>query len=192
MINLDNVYFVTADKTTAFFKMSKESLDDFLEETPLNLLKGYKEAEIHLTVEDSVLKDATLTCVYEAHKGQCIDVKALVDPEVVEYAIEEMAEDRESFDRNLSNFYKWDITEAKLKEVKQFAEEQFDKAGDIENPEEPLIVVKSKRWGVNCCNPWIDSSARFVLSDQGAKEEWGEEIYNQFIIKVLNHLYKPE
>lgn len=191
MFNLENVYFYTVEDNDVIFKMSKESLDNFLEETPLNILTGYKEAELHLTFEDNSLKEATFIGIYDTHKGQPIDVKDHVDNEVIEYALEELGEDSEAFARNLENFHMWDLTDAQLKEVKDFAEDQFNRLDELLKHGEQVIVTYSKKWGIDCCNPWIDASARFPLNDEQAKEEWGEELYNRFIFQAMNHLHSP-
>ena len=78
-------------------------------------------------------------------------------------------------------------TKEQLDMIRNFADEQFrhacetDFAGDY-------IFVTSEEFGINVINPWIDSSARFELSDEGAIDEWGIDLVRSFCESVLDHL----
>ena len=46
MLNLENVYFYTIKENAVIFKMSKESLDEFISENSLSVRPGYKNAQL--------------------------------------------------------------------------------------------------------------------------------------------------
>ncbi len=60
------------------------------------------------------------------------------------------------------------------KEVKEFAELQFY-AGVLGDVDDEGIFPFSEVQGVSVCNPWMDASGRFRLTDEEAVEEWGFE-----------------
>ena len=78
-------------------------------------------------------------------------------------------------------------TPDQLKEIKQFADEQFYRAHETDFAG-GYISVHSDDHLMNVINPWIDSSARFELDDNGAIEEWGLELVIEFCESVLDYL----
>ncbi len=110
-INLENVYVFNAFKSSniediVIYKMSKESLDDFLADTSLKIPAGYKEADVQLTFTYLDFTDAILIPVYDK-LGEAINVKEYISQELIDDALEEMEEDREMFAKNLEDFYKF-------------------------------------------------------------------------------------
>lgn len=63
-----------------------------------------------------------------------------------------------------------------LKKIKEFAEENWCK------PDSESITVDSDFIAVS--NPWIDSSARFPLTDEEAVHEWGLQLILDFCEKA--------
>lgn len=63
--------------------------------------------------------------------------------------------------------------------VKEFALNQMD---------EPVVWVDDRDGVVAVSNPWMDASARFPLTDEQARAEWGGEVVEAFIAAAVKHL----
>lgn len=68
------------------------------------------------------------------------------------------------------------MTKEELNKVKEFAALNFCL------PEEVQVFVETEEFNVT--NPWMDQSARFDLTDDGAVREWGLDVVVSFIEKV--------
>ena len=69
---------------------------------------------------------------------------------------------------------------AKLKEIKKFAEENFCK------DEKEQFYVDDPEFAVT--NPWMDHTGRFELNDKEAVEEWGLELIVNFCIGAMERM----
>lgn len=78
-----------------------------------------------------------------------------------------------------------EMTNELLKEIKKFAEENFNKGC---NDEEDVISVVNEETCTAVTSPWYDSSARFPLTDKEAVEEWGLTTVIQFCDKAREHM----
>lgn len=78
-------------------------------------------------------------------------------------------------------------TTEEIETVKKFADEQFHHAHQTDFAG-GYISAHSEEHLMNVINPWIDSSARFELTDEEAIEEWGLDLVIDFCEQVLNYL----
>lgn len=60
-----------------------------------------------------------------------------------------------------------------LEEIKKLADDQFY-TGDVR------ISVFSEKHGIDVCNPWIDPTGRFRLTDEKAVRVYGAELIEEF------------
>lgn len=67
----------------------------------------------------------------------------------------------------------FNYTEEHWQKIKDLAEFQFRYGLD-------LVSIEHEELGVTIINPWIDSSARFPLDDDGAVKEYGEEFIKKW------------
>lgn len=68
------------------------------------------------------------------------------------------------------------MTNEKLKQIKEFAEWNWNNALDYEQ-----LIIETDFVGLS--NPWIDQSGRFPLNDEGAVKAWGLD-------KVINFCWE--
>ena len=64
-----------------------------------------------------------------------------------------------------------------FEEIKKFADDQFC-TGDGH------VSVFSEKHGIEVCNPWIDPTGRFALTDEEAVNTYGKELIEEFRKKV--------
>lgn len=79
------------------------------------------------------------------------------------------------------------ITPQVLKRIKDFAEEQFNIAGET-GEQDGMVSVLSEKTGQDIIDPWIDSSGRFPLDDMGAVKEYGLPLVLTFCMMVLDKI----
>ena len=80
-------------------------------------------------------------------------------------------------------------TDEVWKQIKEFAELQFeadvpDEDVPPEKREIPGVSLVVENWDVDINNPWLDLSARFPLSDEGAVKEYGFEFLKAWCEKA--------
>ncbi len=66
-----------------------------------------------------------------------------------------------------------------IQEIKAFAHEQL-------GTEHAAVAVTDGEFEI--VDPWYDCSGRWELNDEEAKNEWGEELVNEFIEKATKYL----
>ena len=73
------------------------------------------------------------------------------------------------------------FTKERLQKIREFAEKQFEVAdGDSFG----LVTVYDQEHDIDICNPWIDSSFRFPLTDDEAVKEYGLDVVMEFCKKA--------
>ena len=107
-ITLENAYFLTIKDGIVIFKMSHESLSEFLSENNISWPdEDYLDGDLKLTIKNGNLINAGLWPVYDYGSCMVIDVKNYIEQEVIDLSIEELAEDNEHFARTLEDFHKF-------------------------------------------------------------------------------------
>jgi len=83
------------------------------------------------------------------------------------------------------------MTQQILNKIKEFAKHNFETCGAT-GDYNGVFGVYSEEHGVNCINPWIDSSARFELADDEAVKEWGLFLVTEFCSGATDIINRQE
>ncbi len=105
--------------------------------------------------------------------GKAIAIAKLKESLGGKYTIKEV-------DKN--TFYK-ELSDKDISIIRQLADWQFEQLNN-DHESSVIVSIEHEESCTAVCDPWIDDSARFPLSNEEAKKMWGEDLYKEFILEA--------